>query len=345
MNIRGLRWLVPTLGVLVVGCLFPVQDKVDRKVCELASQPHDLAPDSYEKPAVKPTTGKTDPQVKPAVYRPTDVETSQAIKRAAHAEPAPPDKKRESPFQIPEGFPGGNAPPIVLPPLKPENEKARTAIIDKLYPPLPNLGPDPKPVPGPEGKPLTLADLQRLALANSPAVRQAAANVEAARGAAIQAGAYPNPTLSFESNAAGTNGTAGLQSLGLQQVIKTANKQQLTRAAATMDLANAELALRRAETDLTSQVRGGYFAVLVASESMTVSAALAKLTMNVYDIQVDMVRKGGISASYEPAQFACKPSCAGRPGTSTQPLHKCLETAGRVAWFARYGGDGTGWSH
>jgi cobalt-zinc-cadmium efflux system outer membrane protein len=70
-----------------------------------------------------------------------------------------------------------------------------------------------------------------------------------------------------------------------------------------MDLANAELALRRAETDLMAQVRGGYFAVLVARENMTVSAALAKLTSDIYDIQVDKVRVGEIGAPYEPAQL------------------------------------------
>ena len=48
------------------------------------------------------------------------------------------------------------------------------------------------------------------------------------------------------------------------QVIKTANKLQLARAVATMDLRNAELALRRAETDLLRTVRGAYFGVLVA---------------------------------------------------------------------------------
>ena len=49
--------------------------------------------------------------------------------------------------------------------------------------------------PGPEGKPYTLADLQRLAAANSPTLRQAASDVEAAKGNLIQAKTYPNPTF------------------------------------------------------------------------------------------------------------------------------------------------------
>jgi cobalt-zinc-cadmium efflux system outer membrane protein len=308
MCIRGLRWLALTLVLPVVGCLYPVQDKVDRQVCDLAARPRDLAPDSYNAPPKpadsKPPEAKPDTKARSAAYRPTDVATSAAIEHAAVDEPAPLDNdKLLKRFKIPPGFPAGNTPPIVLPELKPGTEKERAAIIDKLYPPLPPVGPDPMAAPGPEGKPLTLADLQRLALANSPEIAKAVANIEAARGGAIQAGLYPNPTLGVVSNAAGTNGTAGSQVLSIQQLIKTANKLQLTRAAAAMDLANAELARRRAETDLAHQVRGGYFAVLVARENMTVSAALAKLTSDVYDIQVDQVRKGGIAAAYEPAQL------------------------------------------
>ena len=232
MNTRIIRWLLPSLSVFVAGCLFPVQDKVDRKVCELATLPRDLAPDSYETPSAmagkeKKASAKPDPFVKPAISLAADMGISQALEHAVLKEQAPPVADPSSPFQIPEGFPGGNVPPIRLPALRPENEKERAAILARLYPKLPDLGPDPKPLSGPEGKPLALADLQRFALANSPTVRQAAANVEAA-GAAIQAGAYPNPTFAYESDNVGTVGSPGFQGFWLEQVIKTANKLQLS---------------------------------------------------------------------------------------------------------------------
>ena len=107
---------------------------------------------------------------------------------------------------------------------------------------MPSGGDLERPQLGPQGRPLDLADLQRLALSNGPLFRQAAANVEAMRGAAIQAGAYPNPTFGFQEDTAGTAGGPGYLGGFVNQVIKTANKLQLQRAAATMDLRNAELA-------------------------------------------------------------------------------------------------------
>jgi cobalt-zinc-cadmium efflux system outer membrane protein len=190
-----------------------------------------------------------------------------------------------------------------LPPLSPENEVKRREAIAKLYPTLAPLGASPQPMAGPDGRPLTLADLQRLGLSNSPPLRQAVANVEAARGAAIQAGAYPNPTIGFEQDTIYTTGGPGYLGAFYDQKVIVGNKLQLARAAATMDLKNAELALRRAETDLMTKVRGGYYAVLVAQENERISRDLARFTTDIYQIQVDQVSKGGIAAPYEPLQL------------------------------------------
>src|SRR5205807_1270644 len=103
-------------------------------------------------------------------------------------------------------------------------------------------------------------------------------DVEAARGAALQAGAYPNPNFGYQWDTAGTGATAGYQGAFVEQTIKTGGKLKLAQAAALMDLLNAQLALRRAQTDLTAQVRAGYFAVLVAQETIQVTGALARLT-------------------------------------------------------------------
>src|SRR5262249_23138841 len=124
-------------------------------------------------------------------------------------------------LQIPPDLPRAQAPPIILPPASaPRKEKA--AAIEQLYPPLPPLGPEPKPAPGPEGRALTLADLQQLAMTNSPVLRQAAADVEAARGAAVQAGTHPNPTVGYEVDQWNSGRTTGQQGGFVEQLIKTA---------------------------------------------------------------------------------------------------------------------------
>jgi cobalt-zinc-cadmium efflux system outer membrane protein len=201
-----------------------------------------------------------------------------------------------------ELMPGGLVPPII--PKPPKGVKWTAAQMRKLieasYPSLPPLGDDPEPPPGPEGQPLTLADLQRLALANSPAIKQATADVEAARGAALQAGLPPNPNMAYEIDTFGTTGGGGYIGGFIEQKIIVMGKLQLARAVAAMDLRNAELALRRAQTDLATKVRGGYFAVLVAREGVRVNRALVKFSDDIYNIQLQQLMTGGFAAPYEP---------------------------------------------
>src|SRR5262249_52247684 len=59
--------------------------------------------------------------------------------------------------------------------------------------------------------PTDLAELLRVAMENSPSLKQAAADVAAARGAAIQAGLNPNPTVGYQGDQIGSDHTAGQQ--------------------------------------------------------------------------------------------------------------------------------------
>jgi RNA polymerase sigma factor (sigma-70 family) len=104
---------------------------------------------------------------------------------------------------------------------------------------------------------LTLADLQRLALTNSPACRQAAADVEAARGAALQAGANPD-------RAPGEEG----------QGEQAAEKLKPSQAIAILDLLDAQLKLRRVQADLRAQVQSDFIAVLAAREDLRLAQAM-----------------------------------------------------------------------
>src|SRR5262249_4701462 len=156
--------------------------------------------------------------------------------------------------------------------------------IRALAPPLPPLGEEVQPVPGPNGQPLTLPELQQMALARNPRILQARAEVDAARGAAMQGGLYPHPNVGFQGDQIGSAGTKGQLGGYLEQTIKTAGKLRLARLTALMDYANAQVALRRAEFDLIAQVRAGYFAVLIARESIRVNRALAQFADRIHEI-------------------------------------------------------------
>ena len=294
MSWRWLKWAIAFS--LLAGCSYAVQENVDRMVCELPTHPLDVEhlppPDQSTR---LPSTTKPD-HVASA--------STDGVKRVGYEELAQdqtPQPKRDR-FEYPAELPGANAPPITIPGLdapKEEREKA----IDRLYPVLPPLGPEPEPLPGPSGQPLTLADLQNLARTNSPLLRQPAADVEAAWGAVLQAGAYPNPNLGYQADNINSANTAGFQGIFIEQTFKTGGKLEVARASATMSWQNAQLAFIKAQNDVATQVRQNYFAVLVAQENVKISRALARFTDEIYRIQVDVLKTAGTAAHYEPMQL------------------------------------------
>ena len=66
---------------------------------------------------------------------------------------------------------------------------------------------------------MTLAELQQIAAENSPTIRQALHEIEAARGNAIQVGLPPNPFFGYEGDSANQMATAGIQGAYFGQTI------------------------------------------------------------------------------------------------------------------------------
>jgi cobalt-zinc-cadmium efflux system outer membrane protein len=203
---------------------------------------------------------------------------------------------RKFELTIPQEIPGAETPLVKLPD---EREKRGEAVAG-LFPQLPPLPEEPVPQTGPDGRPYTLADLQRLAAANSPALRQAASDVEAARGQLIQAGLYPNPTVGYTYNPNANNTASTTLGGYVDQVIKTGGKLKIQTAVALMNLRAAELALKRARFDLATTIRGDYYTLLVAQETVRVNRGLARFTDEIFRLQADLLG-GGFAASHEPA--------------------------------------------
>jgi cobalt-zinc-cadmium efflux system outer membrane protein len=198
-------------------------------------------------------------------------------------------------LEISPRIPGSEAPPIVLP-------RDRAAIereIERLFPDLPPLPIEPKPQPGPGGQPYTLAELQRLAAANSPTLRQAVADVRTAEGNLIQAKTYTNPIVSYMDVSSNNTNTAMAVGGSVEQSITTGGKMKLGVAAAQKALDNAVLAQTRARMDLATAVRNAYLTLLVDLESLAVTRALAQFSDEVYRLQVGL-QKGTRAAPYEP---------------------------------------------
>jgi cobalt-zinc-cadmium efflux system outer membrane protein len=298
--------LLPLAGlVLISGCLWPVRERANQAVCDLAAHPFDAAPLLLPDPLPpEKDTKKAEHKPKPAdvpadmaaAAQPTDVQTVALLQAAKGPEKDDETEKRLRRYKIPEVVPGSETPPIRLP----DEPEKRIAAIRQLYPPLPALPLEPGPLAGPHGTPYTLTDLQRIAAENSPTLKQAAADVEAAVGSLIQARAYPNPTVGLEADPSNNGSTTGVQGIFIDQLIKTGGKLKLAGAAAEMDLANARLAFKRARSDLATAVRTAYFTLLVAAEGMRVNRGVARFTDEIYRVQEELLERG-FSAPYEPA--------------------------------------------
>ncbi|MGO8750808.1 MAG: TolC family protein [Thermoguttaceae bacterium] len=303
------RHLAIAVILLLSGCVYHARERADQSVSALACHPYDQQPPappagpSATPAASPPVPAKPVPNEGASTLPPQamDVQTVAWLDSGQPLNQSPGTDQRlvgekHLDLNIPPEIPGSEARRLELP----KDPAAKQRAIERLFPELPPLPAEPIPVSGPNGKPYTLADLQQIAAANSPQLRQAASDVEAARGNMIQANAYPNPTVSYQFTPSNNGSTPGADGYGIDQVIKTGGKLRLQTAAAEMALHNAELALRRARSDLATQVRNAYFTVLVGEEQCRVEKALAQFTDEVYRLQARMLA-GGLAAPYEPA--------------------------------------------
>jgi cobalt-zinc-cadmium efflux system outer membrane protein len=126
--------------------------------------------------------------------------------------------------------------------------------------------------------PLSLTDLEQMALHGNPTLAQAAANVEAARGRAVQAGLYPNPTVGYASELIGVQGTAGeFQGLFIDQIIVTAGKLRLNRAKFGQEVSQMEAQALAQQYRVLNGVRTRYYQLLALQRLLDVRADLLKV--------------------------------------------------------------------
>ncbi len=305
------RSLPLTALLLLSGCVYGVRERTDQVQCDLSLKPYDLAPAGQT--AAKPPPA-TEQLPSPRSSQPakeegaqsegsTDLQTAALLQ--APQKPAGEDLLSQR-LKIPNVLPGSEA---QLPNLAGLTEAQRRKLLEETYPNMAPLEPEPDALPGPNGRPYTLADLQEIAVRFSPTVKQAASDVEAARGNMIQARAYPNPTLTYYQAPSSTGISPTVVGVNITQTIKTGGKLKEQEAAARMAFENSQLALRRARSDLATSVRNAYFGLLVAEEVMHVSRGIAQLTDEVFLIQRDLAASG-FSAHYETATLRAQADLA-----------------------------------
>lgn len=118
---------------------------------------------------------------------------------------------------------------------------------------------------------LSLPDLTALTLARHPRLAQLTWAVETARGRALQAGLYPNPTFNLTVDELGDRtGPGGIWTPLMSQEIVTAGKLDLSRAAALKEVDQAALATISARFQLLTEVRQNYWEILTLQRRVEV---------------------------------------------------------------------------
>ncbi|MCC6123531.1 MAG: TolC family protein [Pirellulales bacterium] len=143
--------------------------------------------------------------------------------------------------------------------------------VSYVAPVMPPLG-EPEQASG-----MTLAELEEMAIRCNPTLTQAAARVQAARGQSLQVGLYPNPVVGYQGSEIGNEGRAGQQGGYIGQEIVTAGKLQLNRAIANQEIRQAEYVWEAQRFRVLTDVRRGFYEVLVDQHSLELSRRLVGL--------------------------------------------------------------------
>ena len=149
---------------------------------------------------------------------------------------------------------------------------------------------------------LRLEDLESMALANNPTLKQAAAGIAAATGREKQAGLYPNPIVSVvgEEISRGPIIRGGEIGGGFQQRIVTGSKLGLSRQVAGQDRLAAEQMAQAQRQRVLNAVRSLYYQALGDQRLVQVRGQLAGLAREVVRISGEM---GNVGQADKPDQL------------------------------------------
>jgi outer membrane protein, heavy metal efflux system len=146
-----------------------------------------------------------------------------------------------------------------------------------------------------QGKLFTLDDAQRLASESNPTLRQAEAEIRAAKARTQQAALYPNPTIGYtgdEIRGGSVNG--GKQGFFLEQSIVTASKLGKSRAVFENETHLAELEAEEQKLRVQNAIKTAFYRVLVTQEILDLRRDLSQIAMDYTQSQENLILTGQV---------------------------------------------------
>lgn len=132
-----------------------------------------------------------------------------------------------------------------------------------------------------KGPLMTLTSLQQLAAESNPTLRQAEAEIRAAKARQQQAGLYPNPTVGYTGDEIrGGSVGGGKQGFFVSQTIVTGGKLGKNRKIFGEEIRLAEVEAEEQKMRIESAVRIAFYRVLAAQELLEAQRDLARIAQD-----------------------------------------------------------------
>lgn len=140
---------------------------------------------------------------------------------------------------------------------------------------------------------VTLEQVEKMASETNPTLRQAEAEIRAAKARQEQAGLFPNPSVGYTGDEIrGGSIGGGKQGFFVQQTIVTAGKLGKNRAVYGSEAKLAEIEAQEQRTRVETAVKMSFLRVLAAQEWLDTRRDLAKIAENVAQTQRELLNTG-----------------------------------------------------
>jgi outer membrane protein, heavy metal efflux system len=144
-----------------------------------------------------------------------------------------------------------------------------------------------------QGVLFTLEQAQKMANESNPTLRQAEAEIRAAKARQQQAGLYPNPTLGYTGDEIrGGSVGGGKQGFFVQQTVVTGGKLSLNRETFRKDTKLADIEAEEQKIRVQSAVKMAFLRVLAVQELLDAHNDLAKIAQDAAETQRRLMNTG-----------------------------------------------------
>ena len=144
-----------------------------------------------------------------------------------------------------------------------------------------------------KGALITLEQVQKIANESNPTLRQAEAEIRAAKARQQQSGLYPNPTVAYTGDEIrGGSVGGGKQGFFVQQTVVTGGKLSLSREVFGKDVKLAEIEAEEQKMRVQSAVKMAFLRVLAAQELLDARRDMATIAQDGVETQRRLMNTG-----------------------------------------------------